>query len=227
MKGDSIGESPFFNKLVFVKSGFLAQAVLNPGSNMPFMLTLSGGGSFANSSRVLMSLDNLPRRYWAVTKCEVLTVIPEILLRLAEVEKSWSQELENYCLKRAVCERLGLMVCQAASLDQRFGVFLVSALFSVDSFAKRKVQSNSVWIEMPSLPSRKLICTILACNQSSLDDVIRQWIADGTFKHVDGKIYIKRQKLLESWEWMQPFVRMQDQLQESVRPRNGVELSFY
>ena len=45
-KGDEIVSSVFFSRLVFVRKGFLAQSLINPKSNTPFMLTFSGPMSF-------------------------------------------------------------------------------------------------------------------------------------------------------------------------------------
>lgn len=113
----------FFRRVVFVQSGLLAQGVINPGTSSPFMLTLSAAHSFGVPTRAIDALDNLPRRYWAVCRCEVLTVAPEIFLRVIEIDPNWNEELNRYALRRAFCERLGLMVCQAAAPEERFGVF--------------------------------------------------------------------------------------------------------
>lgn len=111
MRGDQIGTSTFFKRVVFVQSGLLAQGVINPGASSPFMLTLSAANSFGVPTRAIDALDNLPRRYWAVCRCEVLTVAPEIFLRVIEIDPNWNEELNRYALRRAFCERLGLMVC--------------------------------------------------------------------------------------------------------------------
>ena len=108
----------FFRRVVFVQSGLLAQGVINPGTSSPFMLTLSAAHSFGVPTRAIDALDNLPRRYWAVCRCEVLTVAPEIFLRVIEIDPNWNEELNRYALRRAFCERLGLMVCQAAAPEQ-------------------------------------------------------------------------------------------------------------
>lgn len=111
MRGDQIGTSTFFKRVVFVQSGLLAQGVINPGTSSPFMLTLSAANSFGVPTRAIDALDNLPRRYWAVCRCEVLTVAPEIFLRVIEIDPNWNEELNRYALRRAFYERLGLMVC--------------------------------------------------------------------------------------------------------------------
>lgn len=51
------------------------------------MLTLSAANSFGVPTRAIDALDNLPRRYWAVCRCEVLTVAPEIFLRVIEIDR--------------------------------------------------------------------------------------------------------------------------------------------
>ena len=220
MRGEQIATSAFYNRVVFVKDGFLAQALLNPGSNTPFMLTLSGASTFGYLGHTSTQLDHLPRRYWAVTQCEILTVIPEILIRLSEVESSWSQELNTYGLKRAVSERLGLMVCQAAQPEQRLAAFLVSIFLSSVSNAHKKLESNTSWIALPALPSRKLIATVITCSTNTIDNIIRAWFIRGMIRHKDGAVQVKRQVLFDAWQWLLPFVQMQNDIQAAVRPRN-------
>ena len=103
MRGDQIGTSTFFKRVVFVQSGLLAQGVINPGTSSPFMQTLSAANSFGVPTRAIDALDNLPRRYWAVCRCEVLTVAPEIFLRVIEIDPNWNEELNRYALRRAFC----------------------------------------------------------------------------------------------------------------------------
>ena len=116
--GDEIGRR-FFHRVVFMASGFAAGAVIAPGQHAPLLMTLAGAGSFAVTGSALSIDDNQPRRCWALTRCTTLSVSPEILLRLSEVESAWNKELTSYYVRRCVSERFGQMVCHVAKPDRR------------------------------------------------------------------------------------------------------------
>ena len=211
-RGQALSASSFFKRLVFVQEGFLAQGVINSGGGNPFMLTLSGPRSFGAAAGVVDAMDNLPRRYWAATHCEVLTIIPEILLRLSEVDEKLNQELSSYAIRHLMSERMGLMLCQAASVEERAGVFIVSSLMVRGKFSAGKTIASSRWIRLDVLPSRKLTAALLAVKEQQLKDVFRNWILEGTLRFNEGAFDVRSDMLSHYWRWMQPFVRMHENM---------------
>lgn len=189
-RGDQIGTSTFFRRVVFVQSGLLAQGVINPGTSSPFMLTLSAAHSFGVPTRAIDALDNLPRRYWAVCRCEVLTVAPEIFLRVIEIDPNWNEELNRYALRRAFCERLGLMVCQAAAPEERFGVFLTVLLKACGTTNIEEFPAKS-FVRLSCAPSRRFMATLLNCQLEQIDTIFRDWIRNGAVKIVDHKLAVR------------------------------------
>lgn len=211
-RGQPLSASSFFKRLVFVQDGFLAQGVINPSGGTPFMLTLSGPRSFGAATGVVDAMDNLPRRYWAATHCEVLTIIPEILLRLSEVDEKLNQELNSYAIRHLMSERMGLMLCQAASVEERAGVFVVSSLMARGKFSAEKTVAASRWIRLDVLPSRHLAAALLAVKEQQLMDVMRKWISEGALRFNDGAFDVRGDLLAHYWKWMQPFVRMHENM---------------
>lgn len=221
MRGDQIGTSSFFKRVVFVQSGLLAQGVINPGTSSPFMLTLSAACSFGVPTRAIDALDNLPRRYWAVCRCEVLTVAPEIFLRVAEIDHNWNDELNHYAVRRAFCERLGLMVCQAASPQERFGVFLVSLVKACSTTNICDLSAQS-FVRLPATPSRRFVATLLNCQLDQIDAIFSHWLSDGLIKLIERKVAV-RAELLQKYEaWLRPFLQMQS----SVEPQKPAHQAF-
>ena len=217
--GDEIGQG-FFRRVVFVSSGFAASAVLAPGSHAPLQMSLAGAGSFAVTGSALSVDDSQPRRCWALTRCTTLSVSPEILLRLSEVESSWSKELASYHMRRCVSERFGQMVCHVAKPDRRLGVLLVASMEAVVSAAREKTRGASdVWVRLPHMPSRKLIASVISCSSTTLDSVIREWIARGIFRHEGGALWMKKSEALEHRQWLTPFLLMQKDIEKAVNMR--------
>lgn len=184
MRGDQIGTSTFFKRVVFVQSGLLAQGVINPGASSPFMLTLSAANSFGVPTRAIDALDNLPRRYWAV--------------------------------RRAFCERLGLMVCQAATPCERFGVFLTVLLKACGTTNIGEFPAKS-FVRLPCAPSRRFVATLLNCQLEQIDTIFLDWICDGVVKIVDHKMAVRADLLQKNEAWLQPFLRMQPDI-EQMKP---------
>lgn len=222
-KGQSVATSAFFNRIVFVKSGFLAQGLINPANSAPFMLTLAGADSFGISTSSIDRLDNLPRRYWAATHCEIYTVNPELLLRLAEVEKSWNKELNEYALRRAVSDRLGLMIFQATNTEERLGVFLTSLFLAASRFSLRQLECATEWLRLPTPPSRKLIAAVLSCRQADIDEVLCRWFHDKVIQFFDGGLLIRTTQLVSYWQWLQPFMQMQSEYVSHFPPHTEVD----
>lgn len=211
-RGQTLGSSVFFKRLVYVHEGYLAQGVINPGGSRLFMLTLSGPGMLGATAGLVDPFDDLPRRYWAATHCVVLTLMPEILLRLAEVDERLNQELSTYAIRHAMCERMGLMVSQAATTEERLGVFIVAMLAAGGKFDPEKISDRSRWVPLNVLPSRKLVTAMLASDRASVRDVIKKWLKEDVLRWEKGAFFIRSDVLLKYRQWMQPFVRMHENM---------------
>ncbi len=225
-KGQIVGTNAFFKRTMFVKSGFVAQGLINPGGTSPFMLTLSGPGSFGISTDAIDRLDHLPRRYWAATHCEVYTVNPELLLRLAEVEASWNRELNEYALRRAVSERLGLMMCQATGVEERLGVFFASLFASFSRSAVKEMEKGGDWLELPTPPSRKLVSAVLSCRSEEVDETLSRWWREKMIVFSNGRLLMRGSTLLRYWNMLQPFMQMQSEYVRGYQPREEFEFEL-
>lgn len=218
--GDELG-GRFFHRVVFVERGFAANAVLNPGSHTPLQMTLAGAGSFAVSGSSLCVDDHQPRRYWALTRCTTLSVSPEILLRLAEVESAWSKELASYHMRRCVSERFGQMVCHVAKPDRRLGVLLAASLEVVKHPVRKLKETVDGWVCLPHLPSRKLIASVISCSPTTIDPVIRDWAQKGIIRHEGGAMWMKKDELTAHLQWLTPFLQMQKDIERAVNVRQN------
>ena len=211
----------FFRRVVFVQSGLLAQGVINPGT----MLTLSAAHSFGVPTRAIDALDNLPRRYWAVCRCEVLTVAPEIFLRVIEIDPNWNEELNRYALRRAFCERLGLMVCQAAAPEERFGVFLTVLLKACGTTNIEEFPAKS-FVRLSCAPSRRFMATLLNCQLEQIDTIFRDWIRNGAVKIVDHKLAVRADLLQKNEAWLRPFLRMQPDVEQTKPAHRAFDITI-
>lgn len=118
--------------------------------------------------------------------------------------------------RRAVSERLGLMVCHVAKPERRLGVFLTAALVSAVKSVIPKLESSNTWIRLPALPSRKLMASVISCSSATIDQIIRDWIARDLFMHSSGALWMRRTELLDHWVWLKPFLQMQKDIEQSV-----------
>ena len=219
--GDEIGQG-FFRRVVFVADGFAANALIATGSHAPLQMTMAGAGSFAVTGSALSVDDNEPRRCWALTRCTTLSVSPEILIRLSEVESAWSKELTSYHMRRCVSERFGQMVCHVAKPDRRLGVLLATSTEAVSVSSRGRLkESADGWVRLPHLPSRKLIASVISCSPTTLDQVIRDWMAQGLFRHEGGSLWMKKSAVQEHRQWLTPFLQMQKDIEKAVNVRSN------
>lgn len=213
MRGDRIGASVFFKRVVFVQQGLLAQGVVIPGTSSPFMLTLSAAGSFGIPTRAVDALDNLPRQYWAACRCEVLTVAPEIFLRVVEIDPKWNEEINLYGVRRAFCERLGLMVSQAAAPCDRFGVFVTALVKACGTTNIGEFPAKS-FVRLPTAPSRRFVATLLNCQLEQIDFVLQSWMREGVAKVMGGHLAVRADVLQKHEAWLRPFLQMQPDVEQ-------------
>lgn len=191
---------------------------------MPFMLTLSAPSSFGYLTASIDVPDNLPRRYRAACRCEVLTVAPEIFLRVTEIEPAWNEEIASYAVRRAFCERLGLMVCQAAAPADRLGVFLLALAKSCGTANIGEMSAKS-FVRLPSVPSRRCAATLLNCPLESIDAALASWGRGGRIRR-EGAVLSVKAELLQKYEaWLQPFLQMQPGREAAGRSRPTFDVS--
>lgn len=208
LPGQTFTDGTFSNRLVLVSSGIVTQATLHPSTQMPFMLRFAAKNSFA-----LMHISedvHLPRRYWATTRCELLSIIPELLLQLIDFEDSLEQEIKNYEIFGAASDRLGMMVCQAGDLSERLLAFILARWacekLNAESLLARK---NVRWIALPKMPSRRIIASVVRARLQRIDELLRTWMDNQTLIMNQGQLYIRRSVLLQSWRWLDPLVEDQ------------------
>ena len=82
-RGEVIYSAPgFFGTLMYVRSGFVVKALLDPVRDEPLLLSLAGAGALCGSYENLYVRDRMPRKHWCLTTTEVLIVNQELLLKI-------------------------------------------------------------------------------------------------------------------------------------------------
>lgn len=72
-RGDVIYTSPgLFGNLMYVRSGFVVKALLDPVRDEPLLLSMAGPGALCGNYENLYVRDRMPRRHWCLTSTEVL-----------------------------------------------------------------------------------------------------------------------------------------------------------
>ncbi len=206
-RGDTLYDSGnLFERLMYVQSGVAAKAVFLPGFDMPFFLSLALPGSLIGCIDTLYVKDQLPRRHWAVSNCELLTVPKELLLKLADHEVEWHKQLAGYNAACSLSDRMGLMVSRAGESERRLGVFLVSLCKRGGASVLDDLKdAKKEWIVLPPLPPRRLIAQVIGCEVKLVDEILLAWINEGTFKKIHRNLLIRREKLLDNFDWLSRF----------------------
>lgn len=206
-RGDTLYESDsLFERLMYVQSGVAAKAIFLPGFDSPFFLSLALPGSLIGCVDTLYANDQLSRRHWAVSGCELLTIPKELLLKLADHEVEWHKQLAAYSAGCNLADRMGLMVSRAGESERRLGVFLVSLCNrSSQSVPDELKDAKKEWIALPPLPPRRLIAQVVGCEVEKIDEILLAWIREGTFKKIHRNLLIRREKLLDNMNWLARF----------------------
>lgn len=206
-RGDILYDSEkIFERLMYVQSGIAAKAVFLPGFETPFFLSLALPGSLIGCIDTIYAKDLLPRRHWAVSNCELLTVPKELMLKLADHEVEWHKQLASYNAYSNLSDRMGLMTSRASDSERRLGVFLVSFCNRSNASILEELEDiKKEWIVLSSLPPRRLIAQVIGCEVELVDRILLSWIHEGTFKKIHRNLLIRREKLLDDWNWLSRF----------------------
>lgn len=110
-RGDVIYTSPgLFGNLMYVRSGFVVKALLDPVRDEPLLLSMAGPGALCGNYENLYVRDRMPRRHWCLTSTEVLVVNQELLLKIADQNPEWQHELSGYSSVSSICDRMGMFL---------------------------------------------------------------------------------------------------------------------
>lgn len=208
-RGEVIYSAPgFFGTLMYVRSGFVVKALLDPVRDEPLLLSLAGAGALCGSYENLYVRDRMPRRHWCLTTTEVLIVNQELLLKIADENYEWQRELAGYSSSAALCDRLGMYLNYSGSVEERFGTLLLLMLQGENpTVASNLVAQGIEWIELSFFPDKLTIARLLGCKFEMINEVIRQWVKDDVIRRRGHKIWFRRKVFINYWNWFLPFLR--------------------
>ena len=201
-RGDVIYTSPgLFGNLMYVRSGFVVKALLDPVRDEPLLLSMAGPGALCGNYENLYVRDRMPRRHWCLTSTEVLVVNQELLL--------------------TICDRMGMFLNYSGTVEERLGALLLLMLHCEKPAAMANLFSKGVeWVELPFYPDKGTIARLLGCKFETVSDVVRQWGSHDDIRRRSRRIWLRRRTFLKYWEWLMPFMqqsRAEERAAEALR----------
>lgn len=208
-RGEVVYESPgFFRRLMLVRRGIVARALMDPMHSDPLLVALSGAGALCGSCETLYVQDRMVRRHWCMTSAEVLVVNADLLLCICDQNPAWQRELSHYSAICAVCDRLGLLITHATTLAERLGVFTItSALAGDPTFLNRFRDASVEWVPLPVLPSMHVAASLLNANNAQIRAVLHGWLEEDVIRWRSHKILLSRSRFASYWERIEPILR--------------------
>lgn len=217
-RGESVYESPgFFRRLMLVRSGIVARALMEPVRPDPLLVSLSGPGALCGSYETLYLQDRMPRHHWCMTSVEVSVVNADLLLRICDQNPVWQRELSHYSAVCALGDRLGILITHATTLEERMGVFTIAAsLASSPNFMEHFRDPSIEWVPLPVLPSMRVAASLMNASPSQLRSVLRQWLRSDVLRWRSHKILLSRRKFSAFWERVEPILRTVESIEPDV-----------
>ncbi len=198
-----VREDSRVTRVFFVKSGMVARSLVAVGHGQPLAWSIATTGALCGGCQNLYSGDHFPRRHWTLKDSEILEIPHELLLKIADRDPALHHELAAYCERSAMSDKLGMVVTQIASNEERLRTFLAAALMN----AGRDVgTSDEVWIRLPSLPRRREVAKLIGCSLGVLDRLIVQWVQSGELRRDARSLWLARDLVAASHRWLQRLV---------------------
>lgn len=203
-RGTTIYSSPgLFDKLMYVKSGFVAKALLDPIREEPLLLSLSARGALCGGFENLYVRDRLQRRHYCLTTTEILIVNQDLLLRIADQNPEWQRELSGYSSVSALCDRMGVLVNHSGEVEERLGALLLLMLNEQAPEQMEYLSTPTVeWVELPFMPGLKTISILIDAGVPAVRAVIEKWAAVRAVRYRAGRIWLNRAVFQQYWLWV-------------------------
>ena len=207
-RGDEIYSSPgFFDKLMFVRQGVVAKALLDPIREEPLLLSLSSKGALCGGFENLYVRDRLSRRHYCLTNTELLVVNKELLLRIADQNPEWHRELSNYSSVAALCDRLGVLANHSGTVAQRLGALLLLLLNDERPEQLIHLKNPSVeWVELPFILGARSVSYVIDTDVSTVNQAIKEWVGASDIRYRAHKLWIRRKTFYEYWVWINQLI---------------------
>lgn len=208
-RGEVIYASPgLFGSLMYVRSGFVVKALLDPVRDEPLLLSIAGPGAFCGNYENLYVRDRMPRRHWCLTSTEVLVVNQELLLKIADQTSEWQHELSGYSSVSSICDRMGMFLNYSGTVEERLGALLLLMLHSERPSVMANLFAKGVeWVELPFYPDKGTLARLLGCRFETVNGTVRQWVEHDDIRKRSRKIWLRRRTFLKYWEWLMPFLQ--------------------
>lgn len=200
-RGEIIYEAPgFFSKLMFVRRGVVAKALLDVERETTLFWSASGPGTLCGSYESLYLPDHMPRRHWCMTTTEVLVVNAELLLRIADQNSDWQRELSNYSSLCSLADRTGMIVNHALPLEERLGAFYVLFAAQFDrSFFHSLADERMEWLALETPPARRAVAGMLSTSIDNIRKVLNGWQQQDVLRIKSHKLLLSRARFLSYW----------------------------
>lgn len=182
----------------FVRSGIVSQGVTDDRLNKPMAHNLYPAGSIMGFLNLYTGV-TAPRRLTAVTRCEVVSVERELILRHITSDKDLLLLFSQYCELAAKSELIGMEALFMLSLPERLMLWCAASLLHGGI---NPHDSDEEYLKLPVNVSRAVLGNIIYVSRTPLDKLLAVCAREGTIVRDGSARLVRRESVLPMVDWI-------------------------
>lgn len=208
------------DRLVLVRNGLTARAVVDPASNQPEAIAISPPGRLGSGNLNFFSGRPCAGRYFALCRSEIVVCSQAVIQALAKRDSEFLLQLVHYFELCNLSDRLGFATQVMLPVPMRIKVLLLSWAVSFGREAERDDLPGR-WIRMPVPPSRADIARVVHGSLVTIDRHLGDWRQSGHILREGEQIWLRPELLADAHDWL---CRTEEDVSRHPRPRQLSEV---
>lgn len=203
------------DRLVVVRNGLTARAVVDPASSQPEAIAISPPGRLGSGNLNFFSGRPCAGRYFALCRSEIVSC-PQSLIRAmgkADPELGWL--IVHYFELCNLSDRLGFASQVMLPVPTRLKTLFLSWAVSFGHEAER-IDAPGRWIRMPALMSRGDMARVIHASLMSVDRLLGEWRQGGLILREGAAVWVRPELLRDAHAWL---CRTEEDASLHPRPR--------
>lgn len=208
------------DRLVLVRNGLTARAVVDPASSQPEAFAISPPGRLGSGNLNFFSGRACAGRYFAICRSEIVSCPQSVIRSIVKSDPEFAMLLVHYFELCNLSDRLGFATQVMLPVPVRLKTLLLSWAINFGHEARRPGCTGR-WICMPSLMARANLGRVIHSSLMSVDRLLGEWRQDGQILREGEVTWVRPELLNEAHAWL---CRTEEEASRHPRPRELSEV---
>lgn len=208
------------DRLVLVRNGLTARAVVDPASSQPEAIAISPPGRLGSGNLNFFSGRPCAGRYFALCRSEIVSCPQSLIRAMGKSDPELGLLLVHYFELCNLSDRLAFASQVMLDVPTRLKTLLLSWAVSFGHEAER-ADTSGRWIRMPALMARGDMARVIHASLMSVDRLLGEWRQTGQILREGEVAWVRPELLRDAHSWL---CRTEEEASLHPRPRELSEV---